>query len=60
MPTKKISKKLLDLEFLTHKEHTKYRNSHSEVFYRNGHLTKNPLLKCNYSGNIVKILEKYI
>ena len=37
----KILKKLVDLEFLTHKEHkTETKNSLSEVFYIKGHLSK--------------------
>ena len=34
-------KKLLDLKFLIHKEHRTNRDSHSEMFYRNGRLLKN-------------------
>ena len=54
-----IEKKLIDLEFLTHKEHKiqKQRLRHGRHKYQ---LDKKPFLKCRFSGKVVKILEKCI
>ena len=53
----KIMKKLLD--FLTHKEN-KIQKQPFKGFLQKWPFNKTPLLKCSSSGNMVKILEKYI
>ena len=55
----KIFKKLIDLEILTHKENKIQRQPLRRVLQKYP-FYKKPLLKCNSTENMAKILEKYI